>query len=207
MSGARGQEILRLKALEFFPTKTRPEKPEDVVARLEELHDSPLCKFVGEGVAEQIVQVRKMCAAIARGANPVTTGFEGNKFLKDAVARLDFFVRATKKNGSAREELVGAAALSHLYKELKEKEAAGTAVKYADLSPSFTSHKRLLSPEQLKDVEKWYSVVMAGGGATVVPSATSGAAAARTGTAAKAKAKAAAARKENAKVSSQQMFG
>ena len=182
------------------------EKPEDVFAKIDALHESALCKFVGEGVAEQLVQVRKMCAAIARGAGPVTTGFEGNKFLQDAVARLDFFVRVQKRNGSAREELVGAAALSHLYKELKEKEAAGTAVKYADLSPSFTSHKRLLSPEQLKDVEKWYSAVMAAGGATAVPSATPGAAA-RTRTVSKTKAKATAARKESAKTSSQKMFG
>ena len=147
-----------------------------------------------------------MCPAIVRGAGPVTTGFEGNKFLKDAVARLDFFVRATKKNGSAREKLVGAAALSHLYTELKEKEAAGTAMKFTDLSPTFTSHKRLLSPEQLKDVEKWYSAIMAAGGATAVPAATSGAAA-KTGTVSKAKAKATAARKESAKISSQRMFG
>ena len=200
-------EILRSKALEIFPTKTRAEKPEEVVVKLDALHESSLCKFVGEGVAEQLVQVRKMVAAVARGAAPVTTGFEGNKFLQDAVVRLSFFVRAQKKKGSASEELVGAAALAHLYKELKEKEAAGTAVKYADLSPSFTSHRRLLSPEQLKDVEKWYSVVLAGGGATAVPSTTSEAAATRTGAAAKAKAKVNAARKENAKVSSQKMFG
>ena len=63
------------------------------------------------------------------------------------------------------------------------------------------------SPEQLKDVEAWYSVVLAGGGATAVPSTTSEAAATRTGAAAKAKAKASAARKESAKVSSQRMFG
>lgn len=175
--------------------------------KLDALHESSLCKFVGEGVAEQIVQVRKMCAAVVRGAGPVTTGFEGNTFLQEAVARLGFFVRAQKVRGSgAREELVGAAALAHLYKELKEKEAAGGALKYADLSPSFTSHKRLLSPEQLKDVEKWYSAVMAAGGATALPSAAPGAAA-RTRTVSKAKAKATAARKESAKTSSQKMFG
>ena len=198
-------EILRSRALEPLPTKTWAEKPEDVVAKIDALHESALCKFVGEGVAEQLVQVRKMVAAVARGAAPVTTGFEGNKFLQDAVVRLSFFVRAQKKKGSASEELVGAAALAHLYKELKEKEAAGGALKYGDLSPSFTSHKRLLSPEQLKDVEKWYSAVMAAGGAAAVPSVTSGAAA-KTGAGAKAKAKANAARKESAKKSSQEMF-